>query len=1081
MKIGFTALVIALSATSAFAQNTAALGGTIQDSTGAVVPRAAVKLTSHEQGTVRTAESNASGTYSFSFLPRGVYDVEVTATGFRTTNDKDITIATAENVRRDYTLEVGNVSDNVTVSADVQTVNTDNAEMGAVLDNTKVTEMPLNGRTFYSLATLTPGATAPLNGQGYRGAFSVAGASQVANNFTLNGMDNNDPTIAIPNFRPSIDAIQEFNILTGIYPAQYGLGSGGQIIVSTKSGTNSFHGSAYEFLRNSYMDARNFFTPPGPTPAFKRNQFGSTIGGPIKKNKLFFFHSYEGLRLSQAQTALTTVPTLEMIGGDFSSLLSLKTPIILKDPNGGTFAGNIIPQSRLNTPAGTIARDLLSYYPAPTFATPTGQAPGNNYAFNVPRPEKYMQHSLKIDYTISQKDSAYLTVNYYKDSSVETGTSSTCNNTTLPKFPCDLSITNQVYGLSETHIFSPSLVNEFRIGYTHTYTPSEARNGNIDFWGPYGVTPLLSTFTKVPTKGLPVLNLTGYNAFSSSRSFIRSDPHSQLTDTASLTRGRHTIKIGFNYLHYKTGNLDLGSQGGTLTFSNTSQGPTTGYGVADVLLGLPTSSANTPYRYQNYVNLTNVAAFIQDDYKVSSRLTLNIGLRWEMNTPLRDDANRLTNFNPVTGTPITQSNPSPDAPFSAPVGFGEHPYHFDWHDYAPRFGFAWQPFGDGKTVVRGGAGTFYTTYSLNNALGNLFAGFPYQTTYTYTSSLTAPVLLTNPFPGGGTNATTTNSLNGAEQNFKNAVTYQWSLGVQREVAKDMIAEATYFGYQASHQQGTHDINQPAPGPGTPAQVNARRPYPLYGAINMYQWDRNASFHSLQTKLQKRYGYGLSFLATYMWSHEIDDQGTPTNQSDFRTTRGSGSIDTRHRFVISPVYELPFGKGKPYLTHGVVAAIVGGWQIAPLIQWQTGNPLTATLTGNFSNTQASSSTADRPDLIGDPNANAPHTPQEWFNVAAFAPTRAASGAAGATYSFGNEGKGVIVSPGLVNMDVSIVRTFSIKERVRIQLRGEFFNALNHTNFNFPTAASLNANTPSTFGTITSAQDPRQIQVALKVSF
>jgi hypothetical protein len=219
----------------------------------------------------------------------------------------------------------------------------------------------------------------------------------------------------------------------------------------------------------------------------------------------------------------------------------------------------------------------------------------------------------------------------------------------------------------------------------------------------------------------------------------------------------------------------------------------------------------------------------------------------------------------------------------------------------------------------------------------------------------------------------------------------------------------------------------------------------------------------------------------MWSHEIDDQGTPTNQSDFRTTRGSGSIDVRHRFVISPVYELPFGKGKTYLTHGVVAAIVGGWQIAPLIQWQTGNPLTATLTGNFSNTQASSSTADRPDLIGDPNANAPHTPQEWFNVAAFAPTRPANGAAGATYSFGNEGKGVIVSPGLVNVDVSIVRTFSVKERIRIQLRGEFFNALNHTNFNFPSTASLNANTPSTFGTITSAADPRQIQVALKVSF
>ena len=1061
-----------------FAQNTAALGGTIQDSTGAVVPRAGVKLTSHEQGTVRTAESNQTGLYSFSFLPRGVYDIEVTATGFRTLSDKNITLSTAESIRRDYTIEVGNVSDNMTVSANAQTVNTDNAEMGAVLDNTKVTEMPLNGRTFYSLASLTPGATAPLNNQGFRGAFSVAGASQVSNNFTLNGMDNNDPTIAIPNFRPSIDAIQEFNILTGIYPAQYGLGSGGQIIVSTKSGTNNLHGSAYEFLRNSYMDALNFFSAPGTLPAFKRNQFGSTIGGPIKKNKLFFVHSYEGLRLSQAQTALTTVPTTAMVNGDFSSLLSLARPILIKDPtspNGAVFAGNVIPSNRFSR----IARDLFSYYPAPTFATATGAQPGFNYLFNVPRPERYMQHSVKVDYTVSQKDSAYLTLNYYKDTSVETGTGSTCNNTTLPKFPCDLAITNQVYGLSETHIFSPSLVNEARVAYTHTYTPSSARNGNIDFWGPYGVKPLLVTFSKLPSKGLPALNLTGYNAFSSSRSFLRADPHTQWTDTVSLTHGRHTVKIGFNYLHYKTGNLDLSSQGGTLTFNNTSQGPTTTYGVADMLLGYPATSANTPYRYQNYGNLTNVSAFIQDDFKVNSKLTLNIGLRWEMNTPLRDDGNRLTNFNPGTGQAITQSHPSPDAPFSnpaAPIGFGEHPYHFDWHDYAPRFGFAWQPFGDGKTVIRGGTGTFYTTYSLNNALGGLFAGYPYQTTYTYTSSTSAAVLLSNPFPGGGTNATTSNSLTGAEQNFRNAVTYQWSLGIQRQVAKDLIAEATYFAYQASHQQGTHDINQPLPGLGTPAAVQARRPYPAFGAISMYQWDRTASFHSLQTKLQKKYSNGLSFLATYMWSHEIDDQGTPPNQRDFRTTRGSGTIDTRHRFVISPVYELPFGKGKQFLSHGIVAAIAGGWQIAPLVQWQTGNPLTATMTGNFSN---SGGTTDRPDLVADPNANAPHTPQQWFNVKAFDATRAASGGSTATYSFGNAGKGVIVSPGLVGTDLSIVRTFRLNEKGwRVQLRGEFFNALNHTNFNFPT---LVANTTSTFGSISSAQDPRQIQVALKINF
>ncbi len=1067
MRIHPVLLIIVLSVTAlaANAQNNASISGSVLDTTGAIVPGVTVKLTSHEQGVVRNSLSNEAGVYQFSFLAAGVYDIEVAVPGFKTLLQKDITLAVAQNLRRDFKLEVGDIAENVTVAAAAEAINTETAEIGAVIDNTKVVEMPLNGRTFYSLATLTPGVAAPLNNQGFRGAFSVAGACQTCNNFTLNGMDNNDPTVAIPNFRPSIDAIQEFNILTGIYGAQYGLGSGGQIIVSTKSGTNEFHGSAYEFLRNSAMDARNFFQP-GKPPSFKRNQFGGTFGGPIVKNKTFFFYSYEGLRLSQAVTQLTTVPTAAMKKGDFSSLLPGR---VIRDPNTGTgFNGNIIPPNRINS----VAADLMQYYPDPTSDTAAGVVPSNNYLFNLPRPERYNQHSVKVDHTFNSKDSIYGTINWYKDSSTETGTSSTCNNTTLPTFPCDLSIKNEVYGVNETHIFSPILVNQVRYAYTYTYTPSSARSGRTDFWGKYGVKPLLVSFPGIPDKGIPQVTVTGYNSFPSARTFVRDDPHWQFSDTLSWTRSRHTMNLGLNYLHYHTGNTDLSSQGGTLVFSNTSQGPTSGYALADWLLGFPSSSSNTPYRYRNDINLNNIAAFAQDDFKVNTRLTVNLGLRWEVNTPLTDDNHRLTNFDPVKGIPVTQADPAPGAPFGTPVvGFGKRPYNFDYKGFAPRVGFAWQMFGDGKTVLRGGAGTFYTTYSLNNSLGSFFAGFPYQTTFTYTSSVASPVLLSNPFSG---NATTSNSLNGGEMDFKNARTYQWSLGIQREIPGGMLADVTYFASQSNHLQGTRNINQPPPGAGTPAQVNARRPYPAYGTINMYQWDRNAHFESMQSKLQKRFGHGLSFLATYMFSHNIDSLGTPADQNNLATTRGSSSTDVRHRFVASPVYELPFGSRRRYATNGIPAKVFGGWQISALVQAQTGNPLTPSLSGNYSNT---ASTNDRPDLYGDPNANAPHTPQKWFDTSVFLPLRAASGASGATYSFGNTGKGIIKSPGLVSTDVSLVRSFTVREKAKFQFRGEFFNVFNHTNFNFPNVQVDNA----AFGQIGSAQDPRQIQLALKILF
>lgn len=340
-----------------------------------------------------------------------------------------------------------------------------------------------------------------------------------------------------------------------------------------------------------------------------------------------------------------------------------------------------------------------------------------------------------------------------------------------------------------------------------------------------------------------------------------------------------------------------------------------------------------------------------------------------------------------------------------------------------------------------------------------------------TSSVAQPLLLSDPFPAS--NAVTSNTLNGADRKQHYPRNYQWSFGIQRQLTNDMVAEITYLGSTGNHLRTTQNINQPSPGPGTPAQLNARRPYPLYGSISFYKWDGISRYHSMQSRLQQRYSHGLSFLGSYTYSHSIDDTNSPSDNYNRRTAWGSSAFDVRHRLALSPVVELPFGKGKSYATTGAISKIVGGWQVSPLFQWQTGVPLTVTLTGNYSN---SGGATDRPDVISDPNQNAPRTPQKWFNTAAFV-LRPANGAPGATYSFGNAGIGIIKSPGLQNLDVSVVRTFQAREWMKLQFRAEVFNALNHRNWGYPNTQADNAQ----FGTISSALDPRQSQFALKIIF
>jgi outer membrane receptor protein involved in Fe transport len=1071
--IGFFVLLLFL-VPAIWAQNEGAISGTVQDSSGAVLPSASVKLTNHEQGTLRNAQTNQSGVYQFTFLPAGTYDLEVTATGFKTQTRKDLTLAVAQNVRMDLTLDVGNVSENVTVSAAVATVNTESGEVGTVVDNRRVVEMPLNGRQMWSLAALTPNVMPPTQNSSlsFRGGFNVAGNNETSNNFLLNGFDNNDPDVYAPNFRPSIDAIEEFNVLTGIYSAQYGYGSGGQVIVTTKSGGNGFHGSAFEFLRNQVFDARNPFLT-GPTPSFKQNQFGGTLGGPIIKNKTFFFYSYEGLRQSAGFSALNTVPTLAEHNGDFSSI-----PVTLKDPSTGA----PIPGNNLVGRITPVGAALMAFLPVGSPNAP-GVLPVNNFTYNDTRKENMNEDSLKIDHNFSGKDSGYATANYFNDPSFEPS-NSLCQPKNLPGFACNVNQRSEVYGLAETHIFSPSMVNQARIGISMLIQPRTPQNVD-NFWGPFGVVPTPVPIN-LPVIGPPLTTVTSYftsNGFGNYSSQRRFDVIWVYNDNFSITRGKHTFKMGGNLSHFYTNNFSSSRYNGALTFTNgNAAAPSTGYGLADMLLGTPTSTGNTPYQEKYYGLESIIGVYVQDDYKVSRNLTLNLGLRWEMNTPPSDGANRMTTFNPTTGQPQTQQNPGVGAVTTVPQdNLGIHVMKFDKTDFGPRVGFAWQPFKDGKTVLRGGAGTFFNGLNINNGIGGIFKGYPYTLANTYTSSQTAPIALSNPFPTAS-QVVTTISLTGVDPNFKNPRVYEWSMGIQRQITSDMVADITYFGSSGNHLQWTQNINQPLPGPGTTQQVQARRPYPQWGAISYYEFGANSHYQSLQAKLTKRYAYGLSFLAAFTYGKSMDDDGSngggaASNQYDQTTARGLSSFDVRYRFVVSPVWELPFGKGRYFLKDGVGSLLAGGWQLSFLFQAQTGTPLTATLSGNYSNT---GDAVARPNVTCNPNSGAPRTPAQWFNTSCFQ-VPIASGKTGAPYTFGNEGRSVIEGPGLVTLDLSLVRNFQVREWLKLQFRAESFDALNHPIFNLPNTTADSSNFGTITQTIAVGTPVRQNQLAVRIVF
>ena len=1043
-------------------ENTATIAGQIIDSSGASIPAARVVARNIQTGIERETTTGETGNYSIPLLPIGAYDVSVEKSGFKKSIQTGITLQVDQHARVDFTLQIGAASESVQVTADVPLTQTDTSSVGSVIDNQKVVEMPLNGRQFYSLALLVPGVAPPAQGSilSFRGGFNVAGASELNNNFTLNGLENNDQLLSAPAFRPSVDAIQEFKILTGVFPAEYGRNSGSQVIVTTKAGTNAFHGTVFEFLRNQVTDAKNLFTPPNsPIPAFKQNQFGATVGGPIFKNKTFFFASYEGTRSTQQVTALTNVPIPGMVDGDFSSIkVNLTNPV----PGGAPFVGNKIPQSAINP----IGQALAKFYPTPSSATAPGQLPTNNYNFNQPQVDRLNLGSLRLDHTFSVKDTISGTYNDFEDSQL-TQNNTVCGSRVIPGFDCTVDLLARLYGLSETHIFNPGLINEVRIGVSQFSNPRMTNDQNIHFLEMFNIQG--SRLDGPPYPGVPQTSVQGYATIGEPTNFpqARVDRTYQLTDSLTLVRGRHSMKFGMDLLRFQTNGTIVGNGRGSFTFNAQTSAPTTGYALADLLLGLPTSTARSPSSPRFYDRTGLYAFFAQDDFKLSPRLTLNIGLRWEYNIPIYDHRNLLSNFNPASGQiDIAGQNGVPRAVWDA-----------NYKDFEPRFGFSWQPFRTSRTVVRAGYGIFYNAPALNNVnSGPQQSNAPFVSAQTFNSSLANPISLSNPFPANNVTAGTL-TLSAISRRLPDAQLQQWSFNVQQELTHSLVLEVGYQGSKGTHLPLLYNINQPPPGPGTVAQKQALRPYPQFGNINFNTSRGDSSFNGLITRLEQRFNNGLSFLVSYLYGKSIDDSpGTPYNvtpsrsgamdPTNFRRERGLSGFDIRQRLVFSPVYQLPFGKGKPHLnSNRIASAIAGGWEVSGILSLQSGRPFTALVGRDNANVLA---TVDRPNVVGDAN-DGPRTVQKWFNTDAFKLAPAGT--------FGNEGRNNIIAPSFKNLDMVVSRAFQIHESLSLQFRVEAFNTFNHPNLDAPVQTFDNP----AFGSVQQAEAARQLQFGLKIRF
>jgi hypothetical protein len=1068
---------------------TATLTGVVMDPQAATITGARVAVKNQETGITRTAESDAQGSFRVPALLPGSYELRVERDGFKTEVIQGIVLQVNQTARVDVTLDLGNVAEQVTVQGTSPLLQTEEAMLGQVVSNRMITELPLNGRQFLQLATLTPGVATGVNHSarqaGMRGALtniSVNGARAEFNNYLLDGVTNTDGNFNLMVTSPSVDTLQEFKVQTSSYSAEFGRSVGAQVNAVTKSGSNDYHGSLYEFLRNDKFDARNFFARPGAQkPPYRQNQFGASIGGPVSiprlydgRNRTFFFFNYEGLRIRQAQTAVSSVPTDPLRNGNFSSVNR-----IIYDPATTTrigttqtftrtpFAGNVIPANRIDS----VAKALTALYPLPNTAI---DGLVNNYVDNRSRQLDSNQITVRADQQITARDSLFVRYIFTKEEDLNPGN--------LPGRADVRGVKPQNLALNYTRLFSPALLNEFKAGYLRSKISNFGINAGVrDIAGEAGIQGLGGD---PRLWGIPGIALTDFTGLGDATPDDQANNTFHWIDNVSWTRGRHALKFGAEVRRFQFNLFSTGTAPSNFQFDGiyTEQpNPRSGgFSFADFLLGAPRRVDRSVGDSPSYFRRTSYGFYVQDDWKVHPRLTLNLGLRYEVAAPFTETRDGMITVDPQPnaivlvrageGDPYEDFSPArfvPSIRYVRDGRFGRHGVtQTDANNFGPRFGFAWDPTGSQKWAVRGGFGVFFTE-DFANPYFDMARNAPKAIRQAIDADpITPNINLQRPF--GDPNAPLIEPrIFSIAYDIVAPYVMQWSLTVQRQLPGDMVIETGYAAAVGHKISAFQILNVAQPGPG--AVQPRRTPSPEIGTVTPIAPLLNSNYHALRLRAEKRLSYGISFISAYTWSKAIDDgpSRAATGQPSFAQNpwridldRSLSEYDMRHVFRLGATIDLP--------SPSFAKAVFGGWRLGSIVNYLSGNPTTISSVGN-ANIGVANLRADVVPGVDWRLSGSQRSPQAWFNTAAFARP--------ANFTFGNSGRNIVTDPSSFGIDLSILKSFRIIEGHQVQFRAEMFNMPNHPNFGRPNR-QVGANG---FGTISSAGDGRQIQFALKYTF
>jgi hypothetical protein len=1032
--------------------------GRLTDLTGKAVPGVELTLTRTETGETRTATGSDSGEYAFTLLAPGRYRLEFVKSGFKK-HEAEATLRVNQELRLDLALNVVGPEEIVTVTAPPAAVKRDSASLGAVIENRQITGLPLDGRNFLELSLLVAGAAPAAQGSAgsVRGdfAFNVNGAREDSNNFLLDGVYNVDPKLNTFGVRPPVDAVQEFEIITSGADASFGRNAGAQVNVILKSGTNSFHGTAYEFFRDGALGARNFFAPANePAPEYRRNQFGFSFGGPIVKDRTFFFADYEGLREREGITRVTNVPTAAERAGDFSQSF---LPAPINPFTGQPFPDRKIPAQFLNP----IGLKIAALYPLPNRAVPF-----QNFVSSPTRRDRNDHFDARIDHAL--RPSSNLAARYSFGDRELYEPFSGPNFAAVPGYGTDVPRRAQNAMVSETHIFSSALLNEARFAYNRVAAGSFHENQGRSVNQSVGL-PEVSRNSR--DFGLSYISVIGYSPLGDE---YNNPQHSttntyQFLDTATYTRGSHLVKFGFEFrANQQNGYRDVQSRGFLNFVGLFTQNP-----LADLLVGLPIVTGSARVDNHQHLRTKSYNLFVNDGWRVRPRFTLNAGLRYEYNSPAVDAADRANVYDPATKSLVRVGT----------NGVPRSGYEADRNNFAPRVGFAWTLDRSENTVLRAGYGFYYDQSAL--APGEaLFFNAPYYDFVFNFPSQQSLLTLYDPFPNTLAGVLPRSAL-AFQRDLRTPYMQHWNVNVQRQLGASRVLEVAYVGSKGTKLLTARDINQPRPGPrlGAPFPPYLR-PVPQFEDVTMLESRANSHYHSLQLTFQQRLADGLSLLSAYTWAKSIDDASNffssagdpnfPQDSYNVGAERGRSNFDIRHRFSLSYSYDLPFGKGRRWLqSAGWLSALLGDWQSHGVVTLQTGRPFTVALLSEEDNSNTGRANLgfganDRPNLVGDAKLQNP-TPERWFNTAAFVKPPFGQ--------FGNAGRNILDGPGYANVNFSLLKNVGLTEGLRLQLRAEAFNLFNRTNFDLPDNF---VGSPS-FGAIRSAREPRRVQFGVKLLF